>query len=123
MKFLLDENVDYRLVSFLQKHQHDVTAIARDYLAGLSDEAVLEIAYTEQRILITNDRGDFGNLIFRYRLPHSGVILFRLKDEALPLVESRLLHVLTNYADQLHHFLVITPQRTRIRKSLVATAA
>ena len=93
MKFLLDENVDYRLVSFLQHRHHDVTAIARDYPVGLSDEAVLEIAYNEQRILITNDRGDFGNLIFRYHLPHSGIILFRLKDEALPFVQSRLHHL------------------------------
>ena len=28
MKFLLDENVDYRLVAFFQHHHHDVTAIA-----------------------------------------------------------------------------------------------
>ena len=123
MKFLLDENVDYRLFAFFQHHQHDVTAIARDYPFGLSDEAVLEIAYNEQRILMTNDRGDFGNLIFRYHLPHYGVILFRLNDEALPFVQSRLLYALTTYADQLHHFLVITPQRIRIRKSVVYKAA
>jgi len=89
----------------------------------LSAGADLRISSTQHRILITNDRGDFGNLIFHYPLPHCGVILFRLQDEALPLVESRLLHVLTNYADQLHHFLVLKPQRTRIRKSVVSAAA
>ena len=84
---------------------------------------MLEIAYTEQSILITNDRGDFGNLIFRYHLPHCGVILFRLNDEALPFVQSRLQLALTTYADQLHYFLVITPQRIRIRKIVVAITA
>jgi hypothetical protein len=34
------------------------------YPAGLADEQVLEIARTEQRILIANDK-DFGELAFR----------------------------------------------------------
>ena len=63
--------------------------IARDHPRALPDEEVLSIALREDRILITNDR-DFGELIFRQRLPHSGVILFRLPATALAAKLSRL---------------------------------
>ncbi|MCL4489624.1 MAG: DUF5615 family PIN-like protein [Chloroflexi bacterium] len=74
MKFLLDESADLPLAMFLRESGHDVTAIAHDYPQALKDREVLAIAYREQRILLTNDR-DFGELIFRQRLPHSGVVL------------------------------------------------
>ena len=37
MKFLLDENIDARLLPFLEALGHDVTTVARDYLYGLLD--------------------------------------------------------------------------------------
>jgi predicted nuclease of predicted toxin-antitoxin system len=81
MKFLLDENMDFRLVPFLGYLGHDATAISVDYPHGLPDHEVLTLAHKEQRILLTNDIGDFGALVFQQRLPHSGIILFRLKAE------------------------------------------
>jgi hypothetical protein len=59
MRFLLDENADARLVSYLTDQGHDVTQIATDYPSGLPDEQVLSLAHQEGRILITNDK-DFG---------------------------------------------------------------
>jgi predicted nuclease of predicted toxin-antitoxin system len=44
---------------------------------GYLDQEVLSHAYKESRILLTNDKGDFGKLIFAFNHPHSGVILFR----------------------------------------------
>jgi predicted nuclease of predicted toxin-antitoxin system len=104
MRFLLDESVDYPLASFVRSLGHDTTAIAHDYPFALKDTEVLGIATAEQRVLITNDK-DFGELIFRRRLPHAGVILFRLK------------HVLDHYADQLDQFIVISDHGIRIRHS------
>ena len=63
MRFLLDESAEYRIVAFLTGLGHDVTAIAHDYPHGLPDQQILEIAVSEQRILITND-SDFGELVF-----------------------------------------------------------
>lgn len=107
MKFLLDENVDYRLTSYLTSQGHHVTSIAQEYPASVTDHEVLAIARKEKCILITNDK-DFGELIFRQHLPHTGVILLRLKDEKLDNLQSRLAHVLHSYYHQLHHFLVLT---------------
>lgn len=77
MKFLLDESTEYRIAAFLTDQGHDVAAIAHDYPAALPDGEVLAIAKREQRILITND-ADFGELVFRHKQRHSGVILFRM---------------------------------------------
>jgi len=125
MKFLLDENVDRRLVPFLKQSGHDVTAIAYEYPPGLLDEQVLALAAKEKRILLTNDRSDFGELIFRHHHPHCGVILFRLKTEEanINLRKKRLKLVLEGYANQLHHFLVITPKQVRVRKEEMQKAA
>ena len=124
MKFLLDENIDARLLPFLQDLGHDVTSVAKDYLYGLLDEDVLAMAHQEHRILITNDR-DFGELIFHQGFPHSGIILFRLTafDADIQLRKKRLQYVLDNYADHLHHFLVVSQKSVRIRKMIQKQAA
>lgn len=114
MRFLLDESADYPLAAFLQQHGHDVTAIAHEYPHALSDLEVLTIAYEEQRILITNDR-NFGELLFRRRLPHAGVILFRLGDEDLQTKQAWLLYILRHHSQDLHNFIIVTPQKIRIR--------
>jgi predicted nuclease of predicted toxin-antitoxin system len=112
MKFLLDENVEYRLATFLKDLGHDVTAIAHEYPYRLPDDEVLRIAYREQRILLTNDRGDFGKLVFHDHAPHYGIVLFRrIRSGDTTTKQERLLFILSHYADQLHHFLVVTPKR------------
>ncbi len=107
MKFLLDECVEYRLVFFLQKEGHDVTAIGHDYPHSLPDPEVLALAYREQRILITNDRSDFD----------CGIILFSLKIGDIQTKQIRLQQVINEHSNQLQHFIVITPQRVKIRKT------
>src|SRR5437868_6632312 len=100
MKFLLDESADFPLAAVLINLNHDVTSIVHDYPNALKDTDVLVITQSEGRIPITNDR-DFGELIFRRHLSHSGVILFRLGAEDLQTKAAWLKHVLTNYAGQL----------------------
>ena len=123
MKFLLDENVEYRLVSFLQNLGHNVTAIGYNYPHSLPDSGVLELAQKEQRILLTNDHSDFGELIFRQHHPHSGIIIFRLKIGDIETKQKRLQKVITEYTSQLDQFIVITSRRVRIRKTIEKLAA
>lgn len=44
---------------------------------GITDEAVLELANADERILMTADK-DFGELVFRLRRVAFGVLLVRL---------------------------------------------
>lgn len=50
--------------------------IKEEGLFRLSDRAILELALTEQRVVISED-SDFGTLIFRDNLPFYGVIYLR----------------------------------------------
>lgn len=116
MKFLLDESADFLLAAHLRGLGHDVKTVAHDYSRALRDREVLEIAQKEARILITNDR-DFGELIFRQRLPHAGVILFRLGNEALHLKVTWLEYVLREHPAELTEFIVIADRGVRIRRT------
>jgi predicted nuclease of predicted toxin-antitoxin system len=114
MRFLLDENAEYRLGWFLEGEGHDVTAISRDYPHALSDREVLTLAHREQRILVTNDR-DFGELIVREGLPHAGVIYFRIPAGDLESKVLRLGDVLAQHETSLSRFLVVTEADVRVR--------
>lgn len=116
MKFLIDESADARLASYLTSLGHDATTVAGDYSPALLDREVLAIAQREQRVLITDDR-DFGELVFRFQHPHSGVILLRLGTTSLAVKIERLDHILTAYADRLDQFLVITERAVRVRQT------
>ena len=53
---------------------HDVVSV-RDWDAGAADDALLALAYKEERVLVTEDK-DFGELIFVRRLPHPCIVRF-----------------------------------------------
>lgn len=115
MRFLLDQSSNARLIPHLQLLGHDAIRVGREHPPGLPDTEGLRLAYAEGRILITDDR-DFGELIFRERQPHMGVIYLRLGDYVpLDVAIERLEHVLSNFADQLGQFLVVTRHRVRVR--------
>lgn len=123
MKFLLDQSVERRLAPFLRNLGHDVTVVSIDYEAGIADEKVLAHAHQESRIVITNDKGDFGELIFRHYHAHCGVILFRrMRSGDIELKHKRLSFVLERYANRLNHFLVVSPASVRVRKTPIRKA-
>lgn len=116
MKFLVDESVEYRVVLHLKEKGFDIASVASDF-PSLKDKRVLSKANKEGRILITNDK-DFGELIFRQKLPHKGVILLRLSEETAQTKIEKLNSLLKNYGDKLKdNFVVVTKDKVRIRKS------
>jgi predicted nuclease of predicted toxin-antitoxin system len=115
MRFLADESLERRVALFLRSLGHDVSIIGVDHPRSLPDEEVLRIAHRERRILITNDR-DFGELIFRQRLPHRGVIYFRLGlDASADERIERLSDLLSRHQVLGGRFLVVEPGRIRSR--------
>ena len=76
MRFLADEGVDGLIVNAVHDDGHDVRWMAED-LGGTKDSVVLEAAVLDARILITEDK-DFGELVYRQRLHHRGVVLIRV---------------------------------------------
>jgi predicted nuclease of predicted toxin-antitoxin system len=114
MKFLLDQNTDSRLLTYLRQLGHDATQIRRTNPLSTPDPEVLSLAYQEKRVLITGDR-DFGEWVFRFKHPHAGVIFLRLGTYTpLELKIERINYVLTHYADQLDQFLVVKKGNVRV---------
>ena len=76
MKFLADENIDRQIVERLRQAGYQIWYVT-EMFPSISDEIVLQLANEEQALLLTADK-DFGELVFRQRLMHLGVILIRL---------------------------------------------
>lgn len=72
MRFLVDECTGPAVATWLRSEQYEVFSVYDEAL-GLSDLAIIEKAYSENWILITNDK-DFGEKVYRDRYPHRGVI-------------------------------------------------
>ena len=73
MKFLLDVCVASNVLrTTLSDLGHDVLS-ARDGYASASDRALLDLAYRDERVLVTEDK-DFGELVFSLRLPHPCIV-------------------------------------------------
>ena len=111
----MDENVGRSVADWLTEQRHDVISVYKD-CRGENDTFVLEKAQSEERILITSDK-DFGDIVFRNKRPHSGVILLRLANEQPMNKNAALRRLLEQYADQLvGHFVVVTENVVRIAR-------
>lgn len=75
MRFLADESRDLAVVRALRDAGHDVTAVA-ELNPAAEDVAVLSLARSEGRILLTEDE-DFGLLAYAGGQQTAGVILLR----------------------------------------------
>ena len=76
MKLVADEGVDKPIVDALRTAGFDVLYILETN-QGADDEFILNLANEQQRILLTQDK-DFGELVFRLKNVHYGVVLIRL---------------------------------------------
>jgi predicted nuclease of predicted toxin-antitoxin system len=76
VKIVADESVDKQIVDKLRSQGYDVLYVA-ELAPGIDDEAVLLQSREWNALLLTADK-DFGDLVFRQRLLHSGVLLIRL---------------------------------------------
>ena len=113
MRFLVDECTGPAVAEWLRSLHHDVFSVY-DEARGLDDESVIKKANFGNYILVTNDK-DFGELIFRMKRPHKGVILLRLKDERNKNKIAVLRRVLELYPDKLaNNFITVTEKTVRI---------
>ena len=113
MRLLADENVPAHLVEALRTAGHDVLWM-RAEAPGTPDEDVLEEATGTGRLLLTFDK-DFGDLVFRVRLPaEPGVVLLRLRGLSEAEVQQIVTQALTSRRDWAGHFAVVDRDRVRL---------
>lgn len=120
MKFLADECCDTGLVESLRKDGHDVSYILESK-AGVTDDEVLQDAYKEERILLTEDK-DFGELVYRLKKPSQGIILIRIDVSKRHMKWPRLKNLIEHYGTRLQgNFVVIDSQKFRFRPLVFIT--
>jgi predicted nuclease of predicted toxin-antitoxin system len=112
VKFLVDESCDAIVVRVLNDLEQNVRSVAKEK-PGISDREVLQWAYSEQRILITDDR-DFSELIYRQNHASHGVILVRISDEHRDDRSRQIRHLIQNHEHELE-FAMTTVTRNQIR--------
>lgn len=110
MRFLVDECTGPTVAKWLKNLQHEVFSVY-DEARGLDDESIIKKANLENYILITNDK-DFGEIVFRMRKPHKGIILLRLEDERPENKIAVLKRIFENYSDSLTNNFTIATERT-----------
>jgi len=62
MRLVADESCDFSVVIGVRAAGHDVVSIT-ERMSGVEDEKVIELAASERRLLLTEDK-DFGHLVF-----------------------------------------------------------
>lgn len=77
MKLKLDENVDLRVVTLLRLAGHDVATVPGQGLMSASDVEVINVCRSEDRCLVTCDRG-FGNRLKYNPSVYTGIVIIRL---------------------------------------------
>jgi len=114
MRFLVDECTGTSVVACLRRAGHDTVAVA-DVMPKADDKDILDYAVTEGRVVVTNDK-DFGEMVFRSKRLHQGVVLLRLRDERAENRERVMEAVLTQIGERLlNHFVVATETGIRVR--------
>lgn len=112
MRLLIDECTGPAIARWLRVRSHEVFSVYEE-ARGMADDDILHKAYSENWILITNDK-DFGEKVYREKLPHHGVIFFRLQDERAASKIDAMEKLLDGYADQLADALVVVTE-TQVR--------
>jgi predicted nuclease of predicted toxin-antitoxin system len=116
-KFIIDECTGIAVVHFMREQGYDVVGVS-EAMPQASDFDILQCAVAEQRIVVTNDK-DFGDMVFRDKRRHLGVLLLRLADDRVETKIRVLAAVLAHHADHLENrFVVATEENIRLRPPL-----
>ena len=116
MRFLVDECTGPAVARWLRKQKYEIFSVYEE-ARGMDDDDIIQKAFAEHWILITNDK-DFGGKVYRERRPHGGIVLLRLEDERAANKIEIIRRLLEGYADQLaDHFVVVTETRVRVARA------
>lgn len=115
IKFIVDECTGPAVAKWLSAAGYQVLSIY-DEKRGFRDIEILRLAQTENWLIITNDK-DFGDLVFKERLSHHGIILLRLDNERSMNKVSVLDKLFKSHFYELpENFVVVTEKSVRVIK-------
>ena len=113
MRFLVDGCVGPTLAEWLRGAGHDVMEV-EDLGADPGDQALLELAASSNRVMVTIDT-DFGELIYRDYFSHAGLI--RLPDVGVQQRIDFVAEIISLHGQELENRAIVTVSSGRIRVS------
>jgi len=112
----VDESTGPAVAAWLRQQGHEVFSVYAE-ARGMDDDDIIHKAFTDNWILMTNDK-DFGEKVYREQRPHKGIVLLRLEDERAVVKIETLKRLLESYADRLaDQFVVVTESRVRFARA------
>jgi predicted nuclease of predicted toxin-antitoxin system len=117
MRFLADMGVARSSAEELRHREHDVLHLSEEGLHRLPDEQILSLAQRERRVILTFDL-DFGDLLAAGAFSLPSVIIFRLQDQTPASVIPKLLHLLSEKAQEIEEgaIVIVEDRRYRLRR-------
>ena len=115
MQLIADESCAGPVIRALRTAGHDVISIA-EISRGIPDDRVMERAFLERRVLITED-SDFGELVFVRRRPSAGVVLVKFHRRMRKTKPTAVVEAVATLGERLRDgFAVVEPGRVRLAK-------
>jgi len=115
---LADEGLNGNIVRELRKNSFEVDWIL-ELSPGIPDEAVIEYAKHNQKILITEDK-DFGEWVFAHKLDGLTIIFLRYEKEDYKQItvflNKLILELIRENVEKTHQFITINKNKVRRRK-------
>jgi len=96
LKVIVDEDLPRRAVQLLREHGYDAASVVELGMSGWKDPQVWIAAQTDQRFLVTADKG-FGDIRVYPPSTHRGILLLRPDEDGIRPVIELLQKVLASY--------------------------
>lgn len=116
-KFKLDENLPASAARFLRETGHDVATAIEEQLGGAADPRVAAMCRSEERALVTLDRG-LGNIRAYPPKEYHGIVVLRVRDQSIDSILARV-HQLVTLLDRqsvIGALWILEEDRVRIRQ-------
>lgn len=115
IRLMIDVNLGIGIEDYLKSQGYDVVTV-RSINPSMDDEEICRLAKNESRIILTLDK-DFGDLVYKNRLKHSGILILRLDDWSLKNKIDILQWILHQHGENLQDsFSIYQKGNLRIRK-------
>ncbi len=115
LKFLIDVCVGFAVESEIRKLLDFDFKCVRDKNPKMIDVDIVHWANNEERIIITSDK-DFGELIFKNKMAHHGVLLLRIDEITTEEKINIISGILKSHKEKLqNHFCVYQNKLLRVR--------
>jgi len=84
-KFKLDENLPEAALLLFRRNELDATNVIEEQLEGATDDHILMVCGSENRVLVTQDL-DFSDITLLSRTEVPGIIIIRLRSQSREMV-------------------------------------